>query len=97
MMTSNTDKAGPRKHWKRGADDYIAKPFDCSELLARVGASRRVVELHHELQSKNAKLEELARTDALTGLPNRQAIEEWADKQLMGSPIWMILGDLDGF
>jgi GGDEF domain-containing protein len=70
--------------------------------LARVGASRRVVELHHELQSKNAKLEELARTDALTGLPNRQAIEEWADKQLMGSsrqgfPIWMILGDLDGF
>jgi GGDEF domain-containing protein len=40
----------------------------------------RMVELHRELEGKNVKLEELASTDSLTGLPNRRAIEEWADK-----------------
>jgi two-component system, cell cycle response regulator len=102
MMTSNTDKGRAAQALEPGADDYIAKPFDCSELLARIGAGRRMVELHRELQCKNAKLEGLARTDALTGLPNRRAIEEWADKQLQSSsrhgfPIWMVLGDLDCF
>lgn len=102
MMTSDTDKGRAAQALEAGADDYIAKPFDSSELLARIGAGRRMVELYRELQSKNAQLEELARTDALTGLPNRRAIEDWADKQLKGSsrhgfPIWMILGDLDHF
>ena len=102
IMTSNTDKGRAAQALEAGADDYIAKPFDGSELLARIGAGRRMVELHRELQSKNAKLEELARTDALTGLPNRRAIEEWAHKQLEGAsrhgfPIWMVLGDLDCF
>lgn len=102
MMTSNTDKGRAAQALEAGADDYIAKPFDCSELLARIGVGRRMVELHRELQSKNANLEELARTDALTGLPNRRAIEEWADKQLKGSsrhgfPIWFVLADLDAF
>ena len=43
-----------------------------------------------------------ARTDPLTGLPNRRAIEEWASKQLRGAarhgfPLWVIVGDLDCF
>jgi len=102
MMTSNTDKGRAAQALEAGADDYIAKPFDGSELLARIGAGRRMVELHRKLQSKNAKLEEQARTDVLTGLPNRRAIEEWANKQLEGAsrhgfPIWMVLGDLDCF
>lgn len=102
MMTSNTDRGRAAQALEAGADDYIAKPFDGSEMLARIGAGRRMVELHHELESKNAKLEELARTDVLTGLPNRRAIEKWADKQLKGSsrhgfPIWVVLADLDGF
>jgi diguanylate cyclase (GGDEF)-like protein len=102
MMTSNTDRGRVAQALEAGADDYIAKPFDGSEMLARIGAGRRAVELYRELEGKNAKLEELARTDALTGLPNRRAIEEWADKQLEGSsrhgfPIWIVLSDLDAF
>ena len=102
MMTSNTENGRAAQALEAGADDYIAKPFDTSELLARIGVGRRMVELQREMQCKNAKLEELARTDILTGLPNRRAIEEWAEKQLNGSsrhgfPIWFVLGDLDEF
>jgi diguanylate cyclase (GGDEF)-like protein len=44
----------------------------------------------------------VASTDVLTGLPNRRAIEEWANKQLKGAarhgfPVWVVLGDLDSF
>lgn len=102
MMTGNTDKGRAAQALEAGADDYIAKPIDGSELLARIGAGRRTIELHRELERKNLKLEEVARTDSLTGLPNRRAIEEWAEKQLKGStrhgfPIWVVVGDLDHF
>jgi diguanylate cyclase (GGDEF)-like protein len=60
------------------------------------------VELHRRLEDKTAQLEEAARTDILTGLPNRRAIEEWANRQLMGAarhgfPVWVVLADLDEF
>ncbi len=59
-----------------GAHDYLRKPFDPSELLARVGAALRVKALQDELRVRNAELELMARTDALTGLVNRRNLEE---------------------
>lgn len=41
-----------------GADDYIAKPFDMEELLARVKTNVRVSNLQEELKEKNSLLEE---------------------------------------
>ena len=49
-----------------GADDFIAKPVNPAELLARVRAGARVVEYQHFLQT-------LALEDPLTGLGNRRA------------------------
>src|SRR5215467_2506735 len=85
-----------------GADDFLIKPFNPNEMLARVGVGRRIIELHRKLEDKSAHLEEVASTDVLTGLPNRRAIEEWAHRQLQGAarhgfPIWVVLGDLDSF
>jgi two-component system, cell cycle response regulator len=102
LMTSNREKDSLVKGLQAGADDYLAKPFDAGEMLARIGVGRRIIELQRELEEKNTRLEEVARTDSLTGLPNRRAIEEWADKQLKGSsrhrfPIWVAVGDLDCF
>lgn len=102
LMTSNTEKGGVVKGLEAGADDYLVKPFDSSEMLARIGVGRRTVELHRRLEDKTAQLEEAARTDILTGLPNRRAIEEWANRQLLGAarhgfPVWVVLGDLDEF
>jgi diguanylate cyclase (GGDEF)-like protein len=44
----------------------------------------------------------MAHCDALTGLPNRRAIEDWAARQLRGAarhgfPYWVVLADLDSF
>jgi diguanylate cyclase (GGDEF)-like protein len=101
-MTSNTEKDGVVKGLEAGADDYLVKPFDSNEMLARIGAGRRIIDLHRQLERKRAQLEEAARTDSLTGLPNRRALEEWATKQLNGAsrhgfPLWVVLCDLDSF
>jgi len=85
-----------------GADDYLTKPFDPAELLARIGVGRRIIDLHRQIDAKNKLLEEMAHSDPLTGLPNRRAIEEWASRQLRGAvrhgfPYWVVLVDLDTF
>jgi two-component system, cell cycle response regulator len=102
VMTSNTEKGNLVEGLESGADDYLTKPFDQREMLARVGVGRRIVELNRELAAKSKELEEAARTDSLTNLPNRRAIEEWAARQLRGAarhrfPLWVVLGDIDNF
>ena len=102
LLSANTDKEEIIQGLSVGADDYLTKPFHPGELLARVRVGRRVVELHREIQAKNRQLEEMALTDALTGLPNRRAIDIWVTRQLSaaarhGFPIWVAIGDLDRF
>jgi two-component system cell cycle response regulator len=102
LLTGNTDKAEVIEGLAAGADDYLTKPFHPGELLARVGVGRRIVELHRQVQAKNRLLEELALTDALTGLPNRRAIDVWASRQLSAAvrhsfPVWVVMADLDFF
>ncbi len=52
-----------------GADDFINKPFNQAELLARVRAFLRTKNLHDELQKSYVRLKELETLrDALTGM-----------------------------
>jgi two-component system, cell cycle response regulator len=102
ILTGNTEKSQIISGLSAGADEYLTKPFHPGELLARVGVGRRIVELQQELESSKRRLEELALTDALTGLPNRRAAEEWACTQLYGAerhgyPLWVAMADLDHF
>ena len=102
LMTSNTEKGNVVKGLEAGADDYLTKPFDPGEMLARIGVGRRIIDLNREIARKSQKLEEAARTDPLTGLPNRRAIEDWASRQLRGAArhgywLWVVLGDIDCF
>ncbi len=102
LLTSITEKENIVKGLSAGADDYLTKPFDRGELLARIGVGCRFIALHREIDSKNRQLEEMALTDPLTGLPNRRAIEEWASRQIRaaarhGFSLWVVHADLDSF
>jgi diguanylate cyclase (GGDEF)-like protein len=102
LLTANTDKKEVIEGLAAGADDYLTKPFHPGELQARVRVGRRNADLHDQLQAKNRQLEEMALTDALTGLPNRRAIDFWAAGQLSAAarhdfPIAVVMADLDHF
>lgn len=102
LLTSHDEKEKVIKGLAAGADDYLTKPFHEGELLARVAVGIRLAELHGEIQAKNKLLEEMARTDPLTALPNRRALAEWASRAMCGAErhgftFWLVMADLDHF
>jgi len=85
LLTSITDKDKVISGLLAGADEYLTKPFEPEELLARIAVGTRIVGLHREIEAKNHLLEQLALTDTLTSLPNRRAVETWGMKQVSGA------------
>ena len=72
LSASRKEFVDKLKGFNIGASDYIIKPFDGSELLARINVFLKIQELQNELKKKNALLEQLSITDTLTGLYNRR-------------------------
>jgi len=56
ILTSREDKDDLVRALDAGADDYLRKPWDVSELLARIRAGLRVVKLQRSLALRNEDL-----------------------------------------
>jgi diguanylate cyclase (GGDEF)-like protein len=73
LLTSRGEKTDIVTGLEAGADDYLAKPFDPGELLARVEVGRRMIELQARLAEARDALAHEAMHDPLTGVLNRRA------------------------
>ncbi len=85
-----------------GANDYIAKPFENTELHARLRVGERMLDLQRELISAREALEFQASHDALTGLLNRGAVMQAMQEAIeragqTGEPLQIGLIDIDHF
>ncbi|MEO6205019.1 MAG: diguanylate cyclase [Mycobacteriales bacterium] len=86
----------------QGAHDYLRKPPEPHELLARVAVATRMKQLQDELRARAAELEQLSRTDHLTGLSNRRHTDERLHGALSsstrhGEPVAVLIIDVDHF
>lgn len=80
MLTSKSEAADKVRGLEMGASDYVTKPFDEGELIARVNIHLQIRELHESLKEKNRQLEEMANRDGLTGLYNHRYFQEAISK-----------------
>ena len=102
LLTARTGKHDIIEGMDAGADDYVTKPFDKSELQVRLKAGRRVLDLQSELLSAREALRKEATRDPLTGLPNRllfadRLAQNLAEARRRDEQLAVMFFDLDRF
>jgi len=102
MLTGQSDVSSKVRGLEVGASDYLVKPCDDAELVARVRVHLKVKHLQDQLRIKNAELEKLTRTDPLTGVANRRYLFETLTNEYHRSlrshrPLRLVMLDIDFF
>jgi two-component system cell cycle response regulator len=82
LATAKDAKQDLVRGLEAGADDYLTKPFDRSELRARLRASNRILTLQDDQMRAHEQLRYQATHDALTGIFNRGEILEMLRREL---------------
>lgn len=82
LATAKDAKQDLVRGLEAGADDYLTKPFERSELRARLRASNRILTLQDDQMRAHEQLRYQATHDALTGIFNRAEILEMLRREL---------------
>ena len=102
LVTGNNEKKDIVTGLEAGADDYITKPYNHSELIARLNTGLRILDLERSLKKANDEIKILSVTDSLTGSYNRACISERLPAELKRAlrykrAISVIFCDIDHF
>lgn len=102
LLTAKDAKSDTVAGLESGADDYLTKPVDYQELLARLRAGTRILELEDRLVAVQKEMEYQATHDSLTGLWNRPAwkkllVAEFERAYRNATSVAVLMIDLDHF
>jgi two-component system, cell cycle response regulator len=102
LLTAKADGDSRVAGLRIGADDYVCKPFDERELLARLHNLLRLKRMHDQISEARQRLATLAIQDDLTGLYNYRYLhtrmnEEFKRAERYREPLSCIMVDVDHF
>ncbi len=102
LLTAKDSKEDIVEGLEAGADDYLTKPFNRAELMARLKTATRILELERSLKKANEEIKALSITDPLTGCFNRGYLNEKLPREIKRAnrysrDLSVILCDIDHF
>jgi diguanylate cyclase (GGDEF)-like protein len=102
LLTARDSKQHMVEGLDAGADDYLIKPVHEPELIARLNAGRRILDLERSLREANQRNHILSITDALSGAFNRRYLMEQLPREIercrrYAYPLSVIMCDIDYF
>jgi two-component system cell cycle response regulator len=102
LLTAREDIESLVKGLESGADDYIIKPFNEMEFIARIKVLLRLKMLNDDLLEANKKLKYLSTRDELTGMYNHRYFIHMLHKlskscQAEAGNLCLVIFDLDHF
>ena len=102
LLTGRDSRESVLAGLEAGADDYLTKPVDEAELLARMKTGWRIAELERRLRVAREEAVRLSLTDALTGVSNRRHLGEALQTEItrarrFSRPLSVVMCDVDHF
>lgn len=102
LVLDEVDMPELAKGLELGVNDYLVKPIDRNELLARIRTQIRRRRYHTRLRTMLQSSVSMAYTDSLTGVYNRRYINSHLDRKILEiaearKPVSVMLFDIDHF
>jgi diguanylate cyclase (GGDEF)-like protein len=102
MLTGHSTEADLVAGFEAGVDDYVKKPANEAELLARVKAGYRLIQSERSLSVALAQVLRLSITDPLLDIYNRRYLNEQLPREIerahrYGHSVAVVMADLDSF
>ena len=90
FLTGKSEKEEIRKAMDLGADDYLTKPFSCTELLSAIETRMKKIELARkdfiaEIEITNGTSDHLSESDLFQSLTEGRVINRYKKKQVIFS------------